>query len=218
MSMIHPLAHPVTFACAQAGCAGCTDALVLAHQGLVQAVLRHQVWDGIPYEDLLQEGQIALWQAILHFDPQRGVAFSTYAWAAISRRLWQAIARAARPQGLLSLPEPPDPAELAAAAWLRDQVQVALHHALAYLPLRLHWVLVQHYGLSGRPPRSLAAIGREWHLTRERVRQLRDEALALLRLPALSARLRLLCDQNTLTAYLQAEALHAAWLQRRRRR
>lgn len=218
MSMIHPLAHPVTFACAQAGCAVCSDALVRQHQGLVQAVLRCQVWNGIPYEDLLQEGRIALWQAILHFDPQRGIAFSTYAWAAISHRLWQAIAQAGRPQGLLPPFEPPDPVEQASAAWLRDQVQVALHRALAYLPARLRRVLVQHYGLWGWPPRSLAAIGREWHLTRERVRQLRDEALALLRLPALSARLRLLCDQNTLAAYRQAEALHAAWLQRRRRR
>jgi RNA polymerase sigma factor (sigma-70 family) len=218
MSMIHPLGHRVTFACAQAGCAECTDALVRQHQGLVQAVLRRQVWNGIPYEDLLQEGQIALWQAILHFDPQRGIAFSTYAWVAISRRLWQAIARTARPQGLLPPSEPPDPAELAAAAWLREQVQVALHHALACLPLRLRRVLVEHYGLLGQPPRSLAEIGRQWHLTRERVRQLRNEALALLRLPALSARLRLLCDQNTLAAYRQAEALHAAWLKSRRRR
>ena len=218
MSMIHPLPHPVTFACAQAGCAECTDALVRQHQGLVQAVLRRQVWNGIPYEDLLQEGRIALWQAILHFDPQRGVAFSTYAWAAISRRLWQAAARAARPQGLLPLPEPPDPAEQACAAWLREQVQLALHGALACLPLRLRQVLVEHYGLLGQPPRSLADIARQWRLTRERVRQLRNEALALLRLPALSARLRLLCDQNSLSAYRQAEALHAAWLKSRRRR
>ncbi len=218
MSMIHPLAHLVTFACAQAGCAGCTDALVRQHQGLVQAVLRRQVWNGIPYEDLLQEGRIALWQAILHFDPRRGIAFSTYAWAAISHHLWQTIARARRPQGLLPLAAPVDPAEWAADAWQHDQVQAALQHALSYLPPRLRGVLVQHYGLQGESPHSLAEIGRAWHLTRERVRQLRDEALALLRLPALSARLRRLCDQNTLAAYRQAEALHTAWLQRRRRR
>ena len=49
--------------------------------------------------ELLHEGQIALWQAILHYDPGRGVAFSTYAVPAIRHRLWAAVAQAQRPQG-----------------------------------------------------------------------------------------------------------------------
>ncbi len=49
------------------------------------------------YEDLLQEGRIALWQAIMHFDPQRGVAFSIYAGVAIQRRIWRAARRVTPP-------------------------------------------------------------------------------------------------------------------------
>jgi RNA polymerase sigma factor (sigma-70 family) len=52
----------------------------------------------VVYDDLVQEGRIALWRAVLGFDPQRGVAFSSYAGKAIERRIWQAVARARRQQ------------------------------------------------------------------------------------------------------------------------
>ncbi len=39
----------------------------------------------MPPAGLLQVGQVTLWRAIVRFDPDRGVAFSTYAWTAISR-------------------------------------------------------------------------------------------------------------------------------------
>ena len=67
------------------------------------------------------------------------------------------------------------------------------------------------------PDRGLAAIGQLYGLSRERVRQMRNDALALLRLPALSGRLRRLCDQSDRAAYQRAQALNRAWLDRRRR-
>ena len=42
------------------------------HEGPVHAVLRQQVRGGVPYDDLLPEKRITLWQAILHFDPHPG--------------------------------------------------------------------------------------------------------------------------------------------------
>ncbi len=121
-----------------------------------------QTWD-VPYDDLLQEGRIALWQQVLHFDPHRGVAFSTYAWVAIQRRIWRAVTQANRPQGRLSLPEPPDPLEAAAAAWWMAQVHPALAEALACLPERLREVIVATTGWARiRPvawPPSVAAWG-----------------------------------------------------------
>jgi len=72
MSVVHPLdlEDPAALACAQAGCPVCLEALLQRHTGLVHAVLRQQARGGVAYEDLLQEGRIALWQALLHFDPQ----------------------------------------------------------------------------------------------------------------------------------------------------
>jgi DNA-directed RNA polymerase sigma subunit (sigma70/sigma32) len=31
------------------------------------------------YEEVVQEGRIGLWRALLRYDPARGAAFSTYA-------------------------------------------------------------------------------------------------------------------------------------------
>jgi DNA-directed RNA polymerase specialized sigma24 family protein len=80
---------------------------------LVHFILRRQYRGDLAYEDLLQEGRIALWQAVLHFDPHRGIAFSTYAGVAIERRIWQAVARSNRPQGWLPPAAPPNPLEVA---------------------------------------------------------------------------------------------------------
>jgi len=220
MSIKHSFASegPAVFVCAQAGGRACLESLMHRHEGLVHAVLRQQARGGVPYEDLLQEGRIALWQAILHFDPHRGVAFSTYAWVAIQRRIWRAVAQANRPQGRLALSEPPDPLEAAAAAWWMAQVRPTLAETLARLPERLREVMVAAYGLDENPPRSLAAIGRRLGVSRERVRQWRNDALVLLRLPVFSTRLRRLCDQDSRAAYARTQALNRAWLRQRRGR
>ncbi len=218
MSIIHPLSPegPATFACAQAGCQACLDALVRQHEGLVHTVLRRQFRAGLAYEDLLQEGRIALWQAVLHFDPQRGVAFSTYAGVAIERRIWRAVARANRPQGHWPPPPPPDPLAMAEENLWWAEVQAALREALSRLPQPLQRVIVAAYGLDGEPPRTLAAIGRQCGVSREMARHWRNDALLLLRLPAFSGRLRHLCGQDTRAAYARTQALNRAWLRQKR--
>lgn len=219
MSSVHrvALAGPMVYACAQSGCQACVERLLHQHAGLVHWVIRRDCSSDLPYGELLQEGQIALWHAIRHYDPGRGVAFSTYAVAAIRHRLWDVVARAQRPQGHQELVTAADPAAVAAAAWQRQAVRAALQEVLAYLPDRSYHIIVAAYGLDGRPPLSLAAIGRRYGLSRERIRQLRNDALVVLRLPALSGRLRRLCDQTDRAAYQRAQALNRAWLGRRRR-
>ena len=106
----------------------------------------------------------------------------------------------------------------AEAAWQEQQVQLSLREELECLPERLRKLIVAHYGLDGTGGRSLAEIGREWGLSRERVRQLRNNALVLLRLPALSQPLRGLCEQDSRAAYQRALALNRAWQRSQRRR
>ena len=57
----------------------------------------------------------------------------------------------------------------------------AVRRALAPLPARDRRVLVLYYGLESGEPKTLDEIGRMLGVTRERVRQLRDRALAALR-------------------------------------
>jgi RNA polymerase sigma factor (sigma-70 family) len=77
---------------AQAGDAVSLARLMDQHDGLVHHILRRQWCDSLTYSEVLQEGRIGLWRAILGFDPERGVAFSTYASVAIARRVWRAVA------------------------------------------------------------------------------------------------------------------------------
>jgi len=204
------------FVCAQAGCPECLGRLLRQHRGLVRWVIRRDCRGDLSYDELFHEGQIALWQAILHFDPTRHIRFSTYAVPAIRHRLWHVVAVAQRPQGYQVATGVADPAEAAEATWQRRAVRAALAEMLAALPEKRYRVIVAAYGLDGQPPLSLAAIGRLCGVSRERVRQWRNDALVLLRLPALSGHLRRLCEQNDKAAYQRAQALNHAWLRRRR--
>jgi len=229
MSILHSIDpdHPIIFACAQSGCRSfvpgmpgtnthCLERLLRQHARLIPFMVHRQCPGRADYADLIQEGWIGLWQAIVHFDPERGFAFSTFAGIAIRNRVWQAVKRAAQVAGWLEPKRNGDSLAVIIAAWQQEQIHQALAVELACLPERLRQVIVRAYGLDGQPPMSLAAIGRQLGLTRERIRQLRNESLGLLRLPAVSVQLRSLCEQDSRPAYRQARRLHDA--QRRRRR
>ncbi len=220
MSILHPpaLDGPIVYRCAQAGCRICLEHLLRYHAPLVHTVVWRQHSPNVPHADLLQEGQIALWQAIRHFDPDRGIAFSTFAWIAIQRRTRRLAGRWCRPHGWLAPPEVSNPADQVEAAWHQAMVRAALDDALQRLPARWRQVVVAAYGLNGQAPRSLAALGRDYGVTRACVWQWHHKALVLLRVPLVSSRLRRVCDQRHVQAYRRSQALNRAWLRRCRRR
>jgi RNA polymerase sigma factor (sigma-70 family) len=207
------------FICAQAGCQECMTYLMEEHIGLIHACIQYAEIGGVPYGEAVEEGRIGLWRAILRYDPSREAAFSTFAW----RRIWGCIWRYTQrfSQKGEALEEEPYEAcsfELAEEAWQQAQISLALREALELLPEQLREVLGQAYGLGGEPPMKLAEIGRQKGLTRERIRQLRNEGLALLRLPALSLGLRGVCERDSRQAYRQARQMSDAWLRSRRGR
>ena len=59
--------------------AAARDALVETHLPLVRHLARRYAERGEPMEDVIQAGTIGLIQAVDRFEPDRGVAFSTYA-------------------------------------------------------------------------------------------------------------------------------------------
>lgn len=162
MSIVHShdLAGPALLGCAPAGCRVCQDRLVRQHEGLIHFVLRRQVYGRVAYAELLQAGRIGLWQAVLHFDAKRGVAFSTYAVVAIQRWMWQTVAQAQRTAVPFVSPEPVHALRLAEENLWQSQVEAALLEAVRRRPTRPQQVMVAAYGLDGRPPRSLAEVGR----------------------------------------------------------
>jgi RNA polymerase primary sigma factor len=223
MSEVHRLDPdgPAIFGCAQAGCHVCQDILLRRHEGLIHCILHRQTTGGLAYAELVQEGRIALWRAVLGFDPDRGVAFSTYAGTAIERRLWQAVARARRHgegprRGLPA--DRADRLEAVGDAWHQARVHAALLEAVTHLPDRLQTLIVAHYGLDGQAPCTWQVIGQQLGVTKARIGQLHQDALVLLRLPVFSARLRGLCGQDSRAAYIRTAALSRSWQRRRRGR
>ena len=220
MCIVHPLdvEGPAIFGCAQAGCSDCLNGLMRRHERLVHTVLRRQSSGPLSYAELLQAGRIGLWQAVLHFDPEHGAAFSTYAGVAIKRRIWQAVEQAQRPQGWLVPEQPVDALKLAEDRLRRREVYAALAEAVYRLPSRQRQVIVALCGWDGGGPRDLTQIGRQWGVSRQAAAYWYHKALLSLRLPALSGCLRHLWEQNSREGYIRSQALSRAWLRQRRGR
>ncbi len=189
------------------------------HDGLVHAFIRRQGGGDIPYEEALQAGRIGLWRAIRGYDPTRGTAFSTYAWVAICRHIHRRVKELSRDSDgwtqeiRTSWVVPDSGAELE-----RKLTQEVVHDLVIQLPKRLCQVIIGRYGLGDEPPCTLKKLGKELGLTGERVRQLEQDALAWLRHPVHSWRLRQLVGKNTAEDYRRALAQNAALRRSRRRK
>lgn len=189
------------------------------HDGLVHAFIRRQGGGDIAYEEALQAGRVGLWRAIQGYDATRGTAFATYAWVAICRQIHQRARELSQESDMRSPGVPATWGEASPEDWV-EQVLIleALGELLERLPERLCRVIVARYGLGDEPPRTLQEVGEELGLTRERIRQLQQDALAWLRHPVHSLCLRELLDRNTVADYRWALAENAALRRTRRRR
>jgi len=81
----------VPFRDAQAGSRRCLNAPMVKRDELAHAVVRRQVLGDLPYDEAVQAGRIGLWSAILGYDPDRGYAFSIYAWRSIVHHVCRAV-------------------------------------------------------------------------------------------------------------------------------
>ena len=205
---------------------GSVDRALGDHEGLIHAVIRREGSGPLSYEEALQAGRIGLWRALLGYDPERGTAFSTYAWVAIRRHIRRAATQSAEEPVVHalggSLDQALSPSGSASGPSLDEEIDRALVHdtllaLVRQLPERLRHIVIARYGLDGHPSRSLRQLGAQLGLSLERIRQLQQDALAWLRHPAHSVRLRQRLDRNTVPDYRRALALNAA-LRRARRR
>ena len=213
-------AEAALYRSAQAGSPESLDRLLRQHEGLVREIVAHQPLCGLPFEEALQAGRIGLWRAIEGYDPQRGTRFSTYAYPAIIRQVWDAVRRkCARerrqvPQALLGVFfEANSPDERQKEEW--EEVEKILRGMVAGLPERQGEVIRRHYGLEGQVRQTLAEIGGQWGVSRQRVYQIEEAALVWLRQPGHSQELRNLLRRHSQVEYEWVEQVTQAFLRRR---
>ena len=213
-------AEATLYRSAQAGSPESLDRLLRQHEGLVRQIVAHQQLCGLPFEEALQAGRIGLWRAIEGYDPQRGTRFSTYAYPAIIRQVWDAVRRKCAwerrqvPEELLGVYfEAKSPDDRQKAEW--EQVEDSLRGMVAGLPERQAEVIRRRYGLEGETRETLAEIGGEWHVSRQRVYQIEEAALIRLRQPGQSQVLRSLLERHRQGEYEWVERVTQAYLRRR---
>ena len=68
------------------------DMLIDANLRLVVYIAKRYMGRGLPFSDLIQEGNLGLMKAVLKYDPTRGFKFSTYATWWIRQSITRAIA------------------------------------------------------------------------------------------------------------------------------
>ena len=223
---------------------------------LVVSVAKRYAGRGLPFLDLIQEGNLGLMKAAEKFEPDRGFKFSTYATWWIRQSITRAIADQGRTiripvhlvehinrvrktagellrkngreptaeeiavrlemepdrvRELLQLAQEPVSLETPVGeeedAHLEDFIQDEeagipvdeagrqllrreLMSVLKSLTPREERVITLRFGLDDGRPRTLEELGKEFNVTRERIRQIEAKALRKLRHPSRAKRLR----------------------------
>ncbi len=132
--------------------------------------------------EIVSDGYMGLMRAVDYFDYRLGNKFSTYAtWAILDTmkrsrqaRLKHASCTTGLDESLYELPDDreEDPSE-------NDTIPIT--EMLKKMPARQRQVIIEYFGLDGKDTRTLNEIGDSIGISKERVRQLREQGLAKLR-------------------------------------
>jgi RNA polymerase primary sigma factor len=165
--------------------------IVRANLRLVVSIAKKHVTRTNTLLELVSDGNMSLIQAVEKFDFARGFKFSTYASSAIFKNFARAIPDEQRRRTRFVTGRD---AVFTAAADYRsgdhqdeiDEVgtRQAVARALRCLDRRERQILVRRFGLGGVAAVTLAQLGRELGISKERVRQIESRAQEKIRLLA----------------------------------
>lgn len=173
------------------------DRIVQANMRLVISIVKKFVTPNYSFDEMLSDGIMSLLQAVDKFDYDRGFRFSTYAYRAISRNAYRAIAERQKDQrrfttgseeSVVEKPEESSASSLTDGAW--ESLRSSMAEMLDQLDRRERFILRGRYALgSHRKVRTFQSLADKLGVSKERVRQLEQRALAKLRNLAAQSRL-----------------------------
>lgn len=171
------------------------DRIINANLGLVPSMVERSRLTGVDFAELISEGQLALLRAADKFDCSRGFKFSTYACRAILTSVSRAVALMSRHRSRFPTEYDPDLQKSDYVEKKREDVDTAclrelnlvLSENTADLTDTEQRVLLERFGMratqrdDAEPPKTLRQVAKVFGVTKERVRQIQNRALAKLR-------------------------------------
>lgn len=172
-----------------------------AQNRIVEANLRFVVSEckryrnqGVPFQDLIQQGNWGLLEAIKRFDPERGVKFITYAvhWVKLkvleclyeeqghvdAKRQIEEVAGAIDfLEDLLHSDRPLSAEEEVVAVEFKEEISRLIDNLLEP---REAEIVKHYYGLDGFEPKTLMELQDIFRVSYERIRQVKERALITL--------------------------------------
>ena len=152
--------------------------IVETYLRLVVSIAKTHVRAGYDLSECVSDGNLALIHAVDGFDFARGNRFSSYATWAIRNLLVENERRFSRCRGhqFAFKEESVVARDSALDEYEREEAQnqrrSAVKHWLGQLDKRERRIIVSRYGLGGAPEQTLAQIGQELGICKERVRQI----------------------------------------------
>ena len=176
--------------------------IIESHLKFVFNVAKKYKGKGIPLEDLISEGNIGLAKAIEKFDNEKDIKFISYA-------VWwirQSIQECLNKRSKVVFNEVSEEENIKVITCeneetdddivycyettseyddvmseLNESKQYVIKKMLKKLPVRGQKIITYYYGLDGKEEKNLEEIGQELGITKERVRQIKEQCLKILR-------------------------------------
>ena len=164
------------------------DRIIQANMRLVISIVKKFVTPKHSFDELLSDGIVSLMHAVDKFDYDKGFRFSTYAYRAIARNAYRTITDqhkedsrfdASVSDDLMNLPEEEHTSSLGEQEWIRMRGHLAT--MMQHLDRREKFIVRGRFALGAhRKVRTFQCLADKLGVSKERVRQLEQRAIAKL--------------------------------------